>query len=1195
MTKTKVNKQPFKGISNQSKASLLLLLSSLRNPELESAVLQDKRWERFDLNFKSGKKVICEYGHYNETIATANLKTIIEKIASRDSYISSSDDIVIACNSVTQQLIANIEQLQSDPLNASEKFLRYGFDNYEISLIAKTHFFELSARDIARELYATLYDLVGIWQPKEGLEKGIAQMLIRTLFSGPKEGMVFDRNSLVGRIEEEREQLRVNRAIKPNASKASLSRQLAKLRDIALGKKPVEGIEKIDRPALIGQPERTFYFLEQIKDRRFDIAAWRSIWPVFLKAQYASTLLHVFNNNIDARHKAEFILDFFMLDETLDILNKDAFILGQALDMTHKIMFRYPGVSGRVLELIAKVLDKKSSGYKDIVSLDNDKALMAGLIKDIYLIYRRQGNETKAREVISVIESHFNLVVDDNAVATYTPDELFLIICDYIDLDFHENFLEVAHIISRQLEERYEALSMGRFKGWELEANGAYFKEVGLADSDKHFITMVLQPALERYYNDHPQDAWEFINENCVTRDEEFISGKRPDFLNRAALSVVISEYAGGVHGEEAFAILKDFIAMRKGVPHKAGLIFMSLAEANLTDEKRWELAKAGIESNGGLPRFAQEEQITMDLASKGHEEAIRALVRWSRNDAYVKRQRLGQGSIVSAIASLSNQEATFKLAVSILEEYLNTTAFKEHLSSHRAEDLAKAVAKIMESEPERGISILNTVYKEEILTENQQIIICSSLNHLPDDNGKLILGAYKTFLQPALNGFGSCREVEKKFTSSLARESIVRFAGKLAKNKNFNEVLSLIRVFAEDSDPLTINRKDDPQGRFNYHERIKVGQDVGEAGTVRGRVCMALKELIVLDARGHVPEVVGLIEKLCRDQNYYVRKHACVPLLELIKMKDFSLPGIRLGRFLDKETSNKVEGLAIEMLDSAMESVKSGDKPIALLKSLAHVLGHVKSLNEEKAWKVVSTFRYCGFEDVVSEFARAFIFFAELRSGASHSMRRRHAGEFNPARFKELLEDLVVNGSLNVKRQLSWELWALVKESAPSSSNAKSKLNYDAVFNVSLKYMTMLSQAYDPIIYKSIYRFVRDNMDGKLEECHELWYACLKRERKYISDNIDARNLSQMQKLPFYNNGALLEKLFEKNDRDKFLRSLEYLIQYPAEVSLGDIDRAVRLLQEFPVDDKKAKRVFGRVVSRNPRYEDLRQEWLAK
>jgi len=1195
MSKIRLEQQLFKGINTQTKASLLLFLSSLRNPEFESAVLQDKRWERFNLNFESGKKIVCEFGHYNETIATANLKTIIEKIASYDSYISSSDDIVIACSSVTQQLIANIEELKSNPLSASGKFLRYGFDNYEIRLIAKTRFFELSARDITKEIYATLYDLVGIWQPKKDLENGVAKTLIRNLYLASKEGALFEREGLVARIEEEREQLKINRAIKPNANKASQSRQQSLLRDIALGKKSIESIKKVDKPALISQPDRAFYFLEQIRDCRFDVAAWRDIWPVFLKGQYISTLFYVFHNNIDARYKAEFILEFFMLDEVLETLTRDPFILSEVLDMSHKIIFRYPGISGNVLELITKVLDEKSSEYKEIISLDNDKTLIAGLLKDIYFIYRRQGNETKAREIISVIGSYFNLVADDSLVATYAPDELFLILYDYINLSFHENFLEVTRLISRQLEERYEALSAGRFKGWEFEINGANLKEVSLADSDKHFITMALQPALERYYNAHPEDAWEFINENCISRDEESVSKKRPDFLNRAALSVVISEYEGGMHGEEALAILKDFVAMRKGVPHKAGLIFRSLAEADLTDEKRWGLIKAGIESNGGLPRFVQEEQITMDLAAKGHEEAVRTLMRWSRNDEYVRRQRLGEAGIVGAISRLLDEESTFKMAVNILEEYLSTPSFKEYLSSHRAENLAKAVAKIIGFEPEKGLSILAAVYKSENLTTNQQIIICSSLSHLPDDNDRLILNAYKTFLQPTLDGLGACREVEKKFTSSLARESIVRFAGKLAKNKNFNEALTLIRTLAEDSDPLTINRKDDPQGRFNYHERIKIGQDVSEVGTVRGRVCVALKELIVLDARSYIPEVVSLVEKLCRDPNYYVRKHACVPLLELVKMKDFSLPGIRIGRFLDKETSKKVEGLAIEMLDSAMESVKSGDKPIALLKSLAHVLRHVKSLNEEKAWKLVSTIKYCGFEDVVSEFARAFIFFAELRDSTFHGVRRRQVGEFNKAPFKELLEDLISNGSPKVKRQLSWEFWALVKEPASANGNARSKLNYDGAFNVSLKYMTMLSQAYDTVIYKNIYRFVRDNMDSKLEECYELWYACLKKERKYLNDNIDARNLSQMQTLPFYNNGALLEKLFEKNDRDKFLRSLEYLIQYPLEVSLGDIDRAVRLLQEFPIDDKKAKRVFGRVVSRNPRYEELRQEWLAK
>lgn len=80
----------------------------------------------------------------------------------------------------------------------------------------------------------------------------------------------------------------------------------------------------------------------------------------------------------------------------------------------------------------------------------------------------------------------------------------------------------------------------------------------------------------------------------------------------------------------------------------------------------------------------------------------------------------------------------------------------------------------------------------------------------------------------------------------------------------------------------------------------------------------------------------------------------------------------------------------------------------------------------------------------------------------------------------------------------------------------------------------------------------------------------------------------------PFYYNGTILEKLAGRGEEEKFLNSFEFLTQYPPEVSIGeDIGKAVEALKEFPKDNKRVERIFDKLIERNPKYYDDKQEWL--
>ena len=106
------------------------------------------------------------------------------------------------------------------------------------------------------------------------------------------------------------------------------------------------------------------------------------------------------------------------------------------------------------------------------------------------------------------------------------------------------NFVELVEALSEQHEKLYQQIDKDlKFRGYDLFGGATAFFGRNYRVSDKRFVTGILSTGLKTYYDKHKAERWKFIKENCIIFDQK-ISGKKPDFLNRAILPIILERFS---------------------------------------------------------------------------------------------------------------------------------------------------------------------------------------------------------------------------------------------------------------------------------------------------------------------------------------------------------------------------------------------------------------------------------------------------------------------------------------------------------------------------------------------------------------------------------------------------------------------------------------------------------------------------
>ncbi|MFA6944265.1 MAG: hypothetical protein WC220_00060 [Pedobacter sp.] len=956
----------------------------------------------------------------------------------------------------------------------------------------------------------------------------------------------------------------------------------------------------------LANDELGWYFVHKLPEKVDKFEELNFLWEILFKENRPFRLYKVFRANItDSSY--EYILGFLQTHyDELDKEMRDDLFQHESIEIVQEILGKYPGSIGLVLDFVKHILVLREDSYRNLDTkrdFERERKAILSLLRDIFAIYLKRDEKKKIEEVLVLLDKHLDLVSDDGKYSHFAAPEAFQILKEYIDSDFESNFRKVVGLLINQYKKH--RWYKDNWNGWELMGSGISQSGSDYSIEDRHFVTMSLAPSLERYYQENHSKAWEFIIEKCITRKGENVDSAHPDFLNRASLSLLLREYKEGEHAEEAQEILKDFIRMRNGIPHKTEIIFLAIYNnaLKLSDDKRWSLVKAQLECKPykGLPANVFVERIASDLAQKGNKEAVKIVSSWPKNREYRKRQDVAGFMVTENTWKLLDNEETFEDGLSSFKEYVSSEEFKKKLDTFEAWDVAKGLTKILEKRTSVGLQILNDIWSLPRLTDNQQIVVCDSVNSLPEENEELLVIVFNEFLKSKLKDL-TIQEVEKKVTFNQARESLIKFAEKLAKKKRFEEALWMVEKFIDDSDPSKkgANDKEDAKGEFNRHLHVLNGEDDMSIDTIRGWCAWVLHQFTVIGGQQYLDTVIDLVEKLTKDGNYYVRLQACVPLIGLARTRHSVLPESK-QRFMTFEQSERIEQIAFSMLDN-----QENQKLYAVMKNLARVFTYMRSLLDEQAMHVLKTYNQLQFpnredkgkekdilSDVISEVSPLFVFYAEFRKEAFKGVEYKalygenfwiQLNKFNAKPFKELLNNMLLNGSDSIRAGFAWQFWRLPQEGG---------INYETGFAISYSYMLVLAKKYSHDVFEDTYHFIEDNVEKKPKECLTLWKKCLRKEKPYFKKNFNNDTWQEMSWWPFFYNGKILRLVAEKEGDKEFLKWLEFLVDYPKRALIAnDLDVAVEHLKTLPQSDMNVERIFGKLISRNAKYFDDMELW---
>ncbi|KKS13250.1 MAG: hypothetical protein UU67_C0028G0005 [Candidatus Daviesbacteria bacterium GW2011_GWB1_41_5] len=1190
----------YKGVNAQAWAAMSLFLQYLRYTDFLYIQLEAPQFEDFNLVFNDGRKVICESKDWGRNFSFSDLKKVLKLILKKN-VLGEKDEVLIICSNFDDNLKDKIHAVRYFE-KVRQEFKKRGFQGNEIQALSKVKFWKISSKFNEKMIYSLFSELINFWLPQEDVIRIVDSILMQKIYKGSAEGSIFSREDIISEIENLRDEV-IRKSGYIDKKQRKMDDILQEL-GIAIGnsKSPVWSDSQLS--ALSGQPELMFFVLDRLKDKKLNkLKDWSNLWKLYKVYRLSFSLFRIFENNLDTVENKKYILQFFKnnIGEIKRFYQHDFFDV-DVVKITKKILEdnKDNKFIEDAFEIVKKLITERRDDFFYLKTQRDSSWERGEVAKLLQEVYKKAGIELKEK-IHKLIINAFNLIEDDGEFSRYTPREIFEILRDWIENDFEKRLLMLVEILSNQYDKFYKKFGKKlEFQGW--EHMGGMTSSVGhhYTVEDRHFIGFTLEPALTDHYSKskNKNQAWRFIKKNCINKTKD-VSKSRPDFLNRAILPIVLERYQDNDEkiSNEAFEILKEFILSKKGIPHKSDLIYQALRGCpQLLDDKKWRLVEAST-NKYGVPVSVFVEEIVSDLAKKGNPKAKKALADWLKNPKYYEKFRFEMNMIQNIRIIFEND---FKHAVALFEDFINSDFFINKQDSFESYEIAILLYDILKKDRKRGLDIIKKLSRQRSLTKNQQIILCFSLfnyrgNGQSDDIG-LIEEVYKKFINPFLNSLDNdINKIVEKLTFSQAREALVQFSERLARNKKIVETLRIVKVFINDPDPyLSGENPEDPENKYNEHQRILDGEEPGTITSTRGWCGWVLMKCSVLAGRDHIKELIDLTEQLTKDENWYVKHMACFALSQLAQNRLTVLPDNKEVLFFGKDKEEALERAKRVDIDRASDNVKK-----ALAKSVLTAFDHIRILNEKDALTFVNTLK--GFPDeAIAEAAPLFIFFAEFRKNAFRDWKWKTdkyyndlgSDKYDDEKFKKILLEVI--DKIEPKQRFSF---------AAQFEHLLRDLDYkrrdaERLFEIGYKYLDYLTKEYNHDLSNIIYMTIKNEMEKKHHFCrwHDLYLKYLEKEKKFYKDNFKPEKSMEMYWWPSYYNEDILLLIHQELGKDKFLEAFDIITQFPKELEVHASDKIVSLLEEFPKTNKTAKAIIGRLFEKNPsKYYELKNKWTNK
>ena len=1211
----------LKGIIYQSGAAISLFLQYLKKANFSYIHLEAPEFQDFNLVFNDGKKIICEAKNWKRKFNYSNLRKILEDILSRKN-LSENDEILFICRKINEDLeekVKNAEYFINTDYFKKEFypfFKKKKFTDEQINILPQVKFWKVSEDINEKIAYSLFEELLDFWLPEDDIKKIINSILIEKIYKKSAKGDVFTREELFTEIEN----MKINIIKKTGYLDERRKSALEQIGDL------IKALENNKSPdwadyniaALSAKPDLMFFVLKKLESKEIrNLSEWDDLWERITKLNYFShRIFKIFSNNLQNTKNRQYILSFilkYLPNYKGYFLNN--FLIFDTVKIVAKIIEREKKLNEIVFEIVKAILDNYKDDYFYLKS-DYDqhrnweKEQISILLRKLF----NKGNYNQKKIIYKQIFNYFNLVEDEGEYWHYTPKIIFEILRDYLIEDyskFEGKFKQLTNDLIKQYDKLCKKYTI-EYKGWEIIGEFVVYSPNKYLIRDKHFICYLLEPALVEYHRHNAEKAWDFILNNCIIYENK-VSRTSPDFLNRAAIIVLLERYknADEIISNDAFHVLKEFISSKKGIPNKGKLIFQKLKK-DFPDNKNNCLVEEYIKTYE-LPYNPFIEDIIIQSAKNGNQEARNIIKKWTSTPDFLKKTDMLGRDVVTRIENYLDY--LFPVGLKLFKDYINQDDFIHNDKNIEVYRIANILNRIIYQDFQSGIKIINNIIKNKKLSGNQQILVFYCLLPKSEDMNKpesikMYEKLYCEFLNPFLyNLSNDIKKIEERITQSQAREAIVDFAEALAKNKKIKEAMRIIEIFINDSNPCTPQKIDpkDPEGKYDKHRQIINGEGSNTITTVRGKCAWALNNCITLAGREYLEKIIDLTEKLTNDKNYYIQERSCVTLSRLAQVRFSIVPENKEELFFnqDKEKALKMAKKVEEIAFDSLEKFLSLDqKPRSvLINQLLRVFNYLKSINQKSAEKLLNSVLKCN-DEVISEAVPLFIYFAEFRHRNYHNWEWNLPGlfddleEFDNKIFKDYLIEIIKRENPKINANFAWHFNDIVRKSTEevNGKELKSIIGYEEAFKMAKYYLDIISNSYDKEAFERIYRFIKENMEKHFKECYELWMKCIDIERKFIENNYNSENIREMYWWPFNKNAEILETIKDKAGNEEFLKSFKLLLDYPIKYYFPDIDKVLKILEELPKEyNKEVSELFQKLITKEPKHFDRYEKWKTK
>ena len=1146
----------FKGINFQTLAAMSLFLQYLREPDFNYIQLEDPKWADFTLIFKDGHKIICESKNYANGLQDNHIRKIIEKINLRSEEINNNDEILIICSNHTTKTAEEIQTYKYWPEKFKEHFLNKGYSESQLDSLSKVKIWKVSSNLNTSIIYSLLNELIGFWLPKDDLEKTANSVLFSYFYKGSETGNVFSREDIINEIKSE-----ANRAIKKssrfNEDIFQRDEQINHIISDVKGMKNKSG--QSDLSALSQNPQLMFFLLERLeKEKSLKLESWDQVWQSSKASMYPHKMFNIFEKNMESEKNRNYVLDFLIGNI-------------EELDTYYGVSF----LESDITQILKKATEADNKSHKKIFSIIEKQIRMRGT--DIFFLKNKRDIRHKEKELSQMLATFFmevnddlkqmiykfitdvfNLVEDDGDYSHYTPRPIFRIIREYLtdgdNVILEKRLLSLTETLSDQYNQFYKKYNL-KFKGWEHIGGSGTSWGSNYHISDRHFILDILTQALE---NLDDKTKWDFVKNNFITTTKN-VSSKRPDFLNRSAIPIILNEFDKG--NQDSFPILQEFILSRRGIPNKAELIYQEVSSTKFSSDQKWQLVKIATEKYSEPINYFVET-ITADLAANGHEEAQKQIKSWISSENYYKKNTGFKVNVIESISKVLMDSVPS--AIELFDEFVSSQYFIDEFDNFDVYDVSKLFANLIEKNSNLGWKIWDEINGNTVLSSNQQTLLAYTLANLADKESNHLKNIAFTKMGELTENY---IDFIKKYDNKFARQEILQFIEKLAKVKQGydpDKCFKIAKRFLIDPDPLIENDKDDIEGEFNYHQQIKDGKNPIVITSVRGRIPWVMQQIIRPGIEENIGEVIDLVDLLITDENLYVRMQAWVALSRLLQIRNTIHEN---KRFIEEKYSKKVEQIAFNMLND-----KENSKP-AIQEIMARSFNYLRLIDYDQAVEACEYFIKADGE-ALREYLHVIIYFAEFTETFNKTQKKV---------FKSMLFDLIKTKS-EIESQIAWHMW---KISSPEEEGT--------YLNKAIPYVDLITEEYDHDSFERIYEIIRENIDDPSNQKYLLgvYEKCLNKEIDYLEKNslsIDAWH-------GYFWHGDILLKIYNI-DKPSFVSLFKRLVDYPVNYAIGNIEKVTELLNELP-DTKEynddISYILTELVNVNPNYYDQKKSWEKK